>query len=151
MELFHRWRLCQASSCRMARVKAGLYLDEGLQVIHLFPRVTCKPDSQEMILAEKATQHRRLASPSKRETLLPSLNLTASKKQIAGKPPQRSKFGGIQGVPGVWTYSKPGWEGSEASVLEAPAQGTHFVQCFIRNSSVDFREEQKAFALGEVF
>lgn len=63
-------------------------------------------------------------SPRKRETLLAYLNWTAGKKQKAGKAPQSSKCGDIQGVPGVWTHDRPRWEGSWVSALDSPGSGS---------------------------
>lgn len=58
----------------------------------MLARVKGIQDLERTTPAEKVTQHRHLDSPSKRQTLLPYLNVTASKRQKAEKPPQRSKF-----------------------------------------------------------
>lgn len=61
----------------------------------MLARVKGIQDVERTIPAAKVTEHRHLDSPSKRETLLPYLNVTASQRQKAEEPPQRSKFGDI--------------------------------------------------------
>lgn len=77
------------------------------------------------------------------------LNLTASKKQKARKPPQSNKYGGIQGVPEGWTHTALAGKAVRHQLRTAPAQGTHFLLWFIRNRSVDCRAE--GICMGEFF
>lgn len=101
---------------------------------------------------EKVTKQQHLDSPSEKETWLPYLNLTASKKQKAGKPHQEVNLEACRREHDGWTHTNPCWESDKELAIERPHRKTHFLLRFVRNGLVDFRAwAEGIFTRGWVF
>lgn len=114
--------------------------------MQLFMRVKCNANP-----AEKAAKHRALGSPSKKETILPYLYLTASKRQKAENPPKRNKFGGIWGGPKVCTHNNPRCEGSEGLALDRRCPGNSLAWVIYQKQFSGLQSRAEGICIGTGF